>query len=61
MTHTTEPPVHPGRFTYTYKKGYRGLINYYVKQLGLALAPRVAARVFTYHGALVCESHSPPS
>ncbi len=47
--------TNPSKGTYTFKKGYKGLINYYVKQALLKMLPAVATVIFTYHAALVCE------
>jgi SAM-dependent methyltransferase len=47
--------ANPARETYTYRRGLRGLFRHAVKALLLAAAPGVATRLFTYHGALVCE------
>lgn len=47
--------INPTKETYKYQKGNKGLINYYIKQVLLKASPRVAAGLFTYHGALVCE------
>lgn len=44
--------------TYTYLKGTRGLLNYYVKQFLLQFFPRFATSLFTYHAALICETHT---
>lgn len=47
--------TNPSKGTYTFQKGYKGLINYYIKQALLTVLPTVATELFTYHGALVCE------
>jgi ubiquinone/menaquinone biosynthesis C-methylase UbiE len=44
----------PAKGTYTYKKGSKGLANYYVKQAFLKVWPGLATKIFTYHGALLC-------
>jgi ubiquinone/menaquinone biosynthesis C-methylase UbiE len=49
--------TNPAKGTFTHKKGYKGLINYYVKQFLLRAVPRGATRIFTYHAALVCASN----
>lgn len=41
---------------YSFSNGKIGLINYYVKELLLRLMPGIATRLFTYHGALICEN-----
>jgi ubiquinone/menaquinone biosynthesis C-methylase UbiE len=40
---------------HSYKSGRRGLINYYIKSSLLRASPGLATRLFTYHGALLCE------
>ena len=45
----------PPKEAYTFSKGFRGLINYYIKEAFIKVLPTVATKVFTYHGALVCE------
>jgi ubiquinone/menaquinone biosynthesis C-methylase UbiE len=47
--------TNPPRETYTYQKGNKGLINYYVKHVLLKVLPNAATEFYTYHGALVCE------
>jgi ubiquinone/menaquinone biosynthesis C-methylase UbiE len=46
----------PPRATYVYQKGRKGLINYYIKEALLTLAPRLATELFTYHAAYLCET-----
>ena len=50
-----EKITNPSRQVYTYQKGRRGLINCYVKEALLNIAPRVATSIYTYHSSLVCE------
>ena len=45
----------PPKEAYTYKKGYKGLINYHIKEGLINAFPGMATKLFTYHGALVCE------
>lgn len=47
--------TNPPKGTYTYQKGRKGLINYYIKQILINVLPGLATKLFTYHGALVCE------
>lgn len=47
--------TNPPKATYIYQKGSRGLINYYTKQILMLLVPQLAANIFTYHAALICE------
>jgi ubiquinone/menaquinone biosynthesis C-methylase UbiE len=44
----------PARGTYTFKKGSRGLVNFYVKQAFLKIWPTFATQIFTYHAAILC-------
>lgn len=48
---TTNPP----KESYVFRRGRRGRVRHLVKQGLVGIAPRVAAALFTYHGALVCE------
>jgi 2-polyprenyl-3-methyl-5-hydroxy-6-metoxy-1,4-benzoquinol methylase len=45
----------PSRRTYRFASGSKGLVNYYVKQILLAVVPGFAQRHFTYHCSLLCE------
>ena len=45
----------PSKATYLYQKGVKGLFDFYIKALLLAVAPRLATRLFVYHGALLCQ------
>ena len=49
----------PGKETYSFQKGAKGLFNYYTKELLLRSIPRLATQIFTYHAALVCERRTP--
>jgi SAM-dependent methyltransferase len=42
---------------YMFHGGYRRLANYYIKQMLLLTLPSLATKLFTYHGALVCEKN----
>ena len=53
----TQITKNPSKDMYTFQKGYKGLINWCIKQALLSSAPIVATRLFTYHGALVCENN----
>jgi len=44
--------------TYTYEKGFKGLINYYIKQVLLGVMPGLAPQLFTYYESIVCEKGS---
>lgn len=47
--------TNPSKGIYTYQMGRKGLIHYYIKQILLDYLPDLATKLFTYHGALVCE------
>lgn len=44
----------PAKETYTFRRRI-GSLRYYVKELLLVVAPSLATRLFTYHGALLCD------
>jgi ubiquinone/menaquinone biosynthesis C-methylase UbiE len=44
----------PAKGTYTFKKGRKGLVNFYLKQAFLKIWPSLATKIFTYHGAILC-------
>jgi ubiquinone/menaquinone biosynthesis C-methylase UbiE len=48
---TTNSP----RETFAFQSGRRGLVHYYIREMALKVWPRIAARIFCYHGAIVCE------
>ena len=50
----------PAREAMVFRSGRRGALVHAVKQLGLSLAPALATRVFTYHGALLCRRPAAP-
>jgi ubiquinone/menaquinone biosynthesis C-methylase UbiE len=39
----------------TFQKGWKGLVNYYIKELLLKIFPRLATSLFANNGAIVCE------
>jgi SAM-dependent methyltransferase len=47
--------VNPPKESYTFQKGHKGSINYYIKQTLVNTLPGLATMLFTYHGALVCK------
>jgi len=49
--------TNPTKETYTFQKGRKGLVTYYLKQILLNAIPSIATTLFTYHGALVCERY----
>ena len=50
----------PAREAVVWRSGLRAAIGYELKRLALHTAPGLAARVFTYLGALVCRRLAPP-
>jgi len=50
--------VNPRKEVYTFQKGTKGLINYYMKKYLLDFSPLLATNVFTYHSALICQDAS---
>jgi ubiquinone/menaquinone biosynthesis C-methylase UbiE len=48
----------PSKAVHRFKKGARGVVDYHVKKGLLALAPRLAPHLFTYHSALVCRTRA---
>jgi ubiquinone/menaquinone biosynthesis C-methylase UbiE len=53
--------TNPSREIYTFQKGYKGSINYYVKQSLIKVLPAIATGIFTYHSALICEKNDGPA
>lgn len=45
----------PSREIYRFREGRKALIDYYIKEVLIRAVPNLATRLFTYHGALVCE------
>lgn len=39
---------------YTFQKGKKGLINYYIKEYLLRFFPFLATEIFTYHSSIIC-------
>jgi len=46
------------RESFIYRKGKRGNISYFIKELALKVLPNLATRIWTYHCYLVCRSCS---
>ncbi|KAF3983166.1 MAG: class I SAM-dependent methyltransferase [Methylococcales symbiont of Hymedesmia sp. n. MRB-2018] len=46
--------TNPSKDTYTFQKGRKGLINFYIKEYLLRFFPFVATELFTYHSSLIC-------
>lgn len=42
------------KYIYTYQKGKKGLLYYYIKECFLKSAPFLATEIFTYHSSLIC-------
>jgi SAM-dependent methyltransferase len=49
-----ERVVTPAREGYVYQYGRSGGVRFRIKQLALRALPRLATRIWTYHGALLC-------
>jgi ubiquinone/menaquinone biosynthesis C-methylase UbiE len=47
--------VNPSKEVYAFRNPSRGWISYYIKQMLIKSSPGLATKIFTYHGALVCE------
>jgi len=47
--------VHISSDMYTYRNGWKGWINYFIKEGLLRLCKPLATRLFTYHGAILCK------
>jgi SAM-dependent methyltransferase len=50
----------PGREAMVFRSGRRGALAHALKCLGLRLAPALATRLATYHGALLCRRVAEP-
>ena len=49
--------ANPSKAVYTFQKGRKGLVNYYIKECLLKFMPGLAAAIFTYHSALICQKN----
>jgi SAM-dependent methyltransferase len=49
----------PAREAYAQRRGVAGHARWWIKELALRLAPRLASRVWTYHGAWLCRPLRP--
>lgn len=47
--------TNPSKAVYTYQKGKKGLINYYIKECLLKVLPGLAISILTYHSSLLCQ------
>ena len=47
--------TNPSKEVYTFQKGKKGLVNFYIKEYLLKFFPRLATEIFTYHSSVICE------
>lgn len=52
----SEIVANPAREAYRHRLGARGDLVHAIKGIGLRIAPRLATRLWTYHGALLCRA-----
>ena len=52
---TKQVTTNQSKATHVHLAGFTGAIGYYIKQILINMTPGIATRLFTYHGALVCE------
>ena len=50
--------TNPSKDSYTFQKGRKGQINYYIKESLLRVLPFLATRLFTYHSSLICRDRN---
>jgi len=48
--------TNPSRTIYTYQKGTKGIVNFFIKQSLLARVPTLATAMFTYHSSIICKN-----
>lgn len=48
--------TNPSKEIHSYGGGRKGIVNFYIKEFALKVMPSIAPRIFTYHGALLCET-----
>lgn len=48
--------TNPSKAVHTYRKGRKGLFNYFVREGFLRILPSLASRLFVYHSSLVCRA-----
>ena len=48
--------TNPSKAVHMYRKGKKGLFNYFVREGFLRILPSLASRVFVYHSSLVCRA-----
>jgi SAM-dependent methyltransferase len=47
--------TNPSKEVYTFQRGKKGLVNFYIKEYLLRVFPLLATKIFTYHSAIICE------
>lgn len=47
--------TNPSKEVYTFQKGKKGLVNFYIKEYMLKVFPLLATEIFTYHSSIICE------
>ena len=48
--------TNPSKAVHTYRKGKKGLFNYFIREGFLRILPSLASRVLVYHSSLVCRA-----
>lgn len=48
--------TNPSKSIYTYQKGEKGIVSFFIKQALLTAMPNVATAMFTYHSSLICKN-----
>lgn len=46
--------TNPSKDVYTFQKGNKELVNFYIKEYMLRFFPFIATEIFTYHSSLIC-------
>lgn len=52
--------TNPSKAVHRYRYGWKGTVNYVIKEFLLKFFPRLATRVFVYHSSLVCRAVTKP-
>lgn len=47
--------TNPSKDVYTFQKGKKGLVNFYIKEYLLRFSPLLATEIFTYHSSIICK------
>ncbi|MBE7433052.1 MAG: class I SAM-dependent methyltransferase [Anaerolineales bacterium] len=50
--------TNPSNAVHRYRYGWKGTVNYYIKELLLKIFPRLATKFFVYHSSLVCRAET---